>query len=126
MATAILAKRLGMTVLSTTRNPSRADSLKQLGVDHLLIDDGRIAQQARQILPGGVDGALELVGAETLHDTLRAVRVHGVACFTGMLSGQWVVQDFYPIDFIPGGVRLTAYSGGGRWPSCRGSAGVHR
>ena len=31
-----------------------------------------------------------------------------------MLSDEWMVKDFYPIDFIPNGVRLTAYSGGAR------------
>ena len=28
-----------------------------------------------------------------------------------MLSNAWVVDDFYPIDYLPNGVRLTAYSG---------------
>ena len=65
----------------------------------------------RAIVPGGVDAALELVGTPTLPDTLRATRVHGVVCFTGMLSNQWTVPDFYPIDYLPRGVRLTAYSG---------------
>ncbi|HEY5879920.1 MAG TPA: zinc-binding dehydrogenase, partial [Nakamurella sp.] len=27
------------------------------------------------------------------------------------LSNQWTVRDFYPIDYIPAGVRLTAYEG---------------
>ena len=111
MATAVLAKRLGMTVLSTTRNPDRADALRQVGVDHVLVDDGNVADQARAIVPGGVDTALELVGTPTLPDTLRATRVHGVVCFTGMLSNQWTVRDFYPIDYLPRGVRLTAYGG---------------
>ena len=111
MATAVLAKRLGMTVLSTTRNPDRADTLRQVGVDHVLVDDGDVADRARAIVPGGVDTALELVGTPTLPDTLRATRVHGVVCFTGMLSNQWTVRDFYPIDYLPRGVRLTAYGG---------------
>jgi NADPH:quinone reductase len=29
-----------------------------------------------------------------------------------MLSDQWTVPDFYPIDYLPTGVRLTAYGGG--------------
>ena len=111
MATAVLAKRLGMTVLSTTRNPDRADALRHIGVDHVLVDDGNIADQARTIFPDGVDTALELVGTPTLPDTLRATRVHGVVCFTGMLSNQWTVRDFYPIEYLPRGVRLTAYGG---------------
>jgi NADPH:quinone reductase-like Zn-dependent oxidoreductase len=28
-----------------------------------------------------------------------------------MLSNQWTVRDFYPIDYLPTGVRLTAYGG---------------
>jgi NADPH:quinone reductase-like Zn-dependent oxidoreductase len=63
-------------------------------------------------MEGGVDAALELVGTPSLPDTLRATRVHGTVCFTGMLSNQWTVPDFYPIDYIPRGVRLTAYDGG--------------
>ena len=28
-----------------------------------------------------------------------------------MLSNEWIVPDFYPIGYIPTGVRLTAYGG---------------
>ncbi len=111
MTTAVLAKRLGMTVLSTTRNPERTDVLRIVGVDYPLIDDGNVAAQVREQFPGGVDTALELVGTPTLPDTLRATRVHGVVCFTGMLSNEWTVPDFYPIEYLPRGVRLTAYGG---------------
>jgi len=111
MATAILAKQRGMTVLATTRNPAKASALTGAGVDHVLIDDGAVADKARAILPDGVDTALELIGTPTLPDTLRSVRVHGVVCFTGMLSNQWTVPDFYPIDYLPRGVRLSAYGG---------------
>ena len=111
MATAVLAKRRGMTVLSTTRNPDRTGSLRRVGVDHVLVDDGSVAAQARSLFPDGVDAALELIGTPTLPDTLRATRVHGVVCFTGMLSNQWTVRDFYPIEYLPRGVRLTAYGG---------------
>jgi NADPH:quinone reductase-like Zn-dependent oxidoreductase len=111
MAAAVLAKGLGMTVLSTTRNPAKAEALTEIGVDHVLVDDGEIAEQVRAIVPDGVDCGLELVGTPTLPDTLRATRVHGVVCFTGMLSNEWIVKDFYPIEYLPRGVRLTAYAG---------------
>ena len=65
----------------------------------------------RSIIPDGVDAALELIGTPTLPDTLHATRVHGVVCFTGMLSNQWTVERFYPIEYLPRGVRLTAYGG---------------
>ena len=90
----------------------RRVALASIGVDHVLIDDGDLAATVRRIVPGGVDAALELVGTPTLRDTLRATRVHGVVCFTGMLSNQWTVPAFYPIDYIPRGVLLTSYTGG--------------
>jgi NADPH:quinone reductase len=111
MATAVLAKRRSMTVLSTTRNPGKSDALRGVGVDHVVIDDGEVAPRVREILPEGVDRALELVGTPTLPDTLRATRIHGVVCFTGMLSNEWTVHDFYPIEYLPRGVRLAAYGG---------------
>ncbi len=111
MAAAVLAKRRGALVFATTRDPAKAESLRAVGVDHVIVDDGGVAAQVRRILPDGVDAALELVGTPTLPDTLRSTRVHGVVCFTGMLSNQWTVRDFYPIDYLPRGVRLTAYSG---------------
>jgi NADPH2:quinone reductase len=111
MAAAVLAQRRGLAVLATTRNPAKAAALTALGVDHVLVDDGNVAAQVRAVLPEGVDAALELVGTPTLPDTLRSTRVHGVVCFTGMLSNEWLVHDFYPIGYLPRGVRLAAYGG---------------
>jgi len=65
----------------------------------------------RELYPAGVDAALDLVGTPTLPDTLRAVRVHGTACFGGSLSGQWTVRDFSPNEYLPKGVRLAGYFG---------------
>lgn len=111
MAIAVLARQRNMTVLATTRSPDRAAVLDDLGVDHVVLDDGHIADRIREIVPGGVDGAVELVGVNVLRDTLRATRPRGVVCFTGMLSDQWTIDEFYPMDWLPNGVRLTAYSG---------------
>lgn len=111
MAAAVLAKQRGLTVVSTTRSSAKSSRLREIGVDHVIIDDGRIAERVREILPPGVDLALELVGAPTLRDTLQSLKVHGVACFTGMLSNSWVIEGFYPIEYLPRGVRLTAYGG---------------
>src|SRR2546429_2546192 len=51
MATAILAKDSGLTVLATTRQPDRVASLEAIGVDHVIIDDGDVAAQVRAIVP---------------------------------------------------------------------------
>ncbi|TDD61700.1 NADPH:quinone reductase [Kribbella antibiotica] len=111
LATAVLAKRRGLSVVSTTRRLDRTDKLTTLGVDHVVLDTGAVAEQVRKIVPGGVDVALELVGAPTLADTLASVRSQGVACFAGMLSNEWIIPDFYPIGYLPHGVRLSAYGG---------------
>ena len=58
-----------------------------------------------------MNAALELVGTNVLPDTLKATAVHGTVCFTGMLSDNWTIPDFYPIGCLPNGVRLTAYGG---------------
>ncbi|MBM2619920.1 zinc-binding dehydrogenase [Actinoplanes sp. LDG1-06] len=110
-ATAALARDLGATVLATTRQPGRLAELAAHGVDHPILDDGAVAGRVREITGDGVDAALELVGTPTLPDTLAATRVHGTVCFAGMLSNQWTVPDFYPIGYLPSGVRLTSYSG---------------
>ena len=111
LAATALAKDVGATVLATTRRADRARALEDHGVDHALVDTGQIASDVRRIVPHGVDAALELVGTPTLPDTLAATRVHGTVCFTGMLSNEWIVPEFYPIGYLPKGVRLTAYSG---------------
>jgi NADPH:quinone reductase len=110
-ATAALARDLGATVLATTRRPDRLADLTRHGVDHPILDDGAVAARVREIRPDGVDAALELVGTPTLPDTLAATRVHGTVCFAGMLSNKWTVKEFYPISYLPTGVRLTSYSG---------------
>jgi NADPH:quinone reductase-like Zn-dependent oxidoreductase len=108
---ATLGSMRGMTVLSTTRNPRSRELLEAAGAHHVIIDDGEVAARVREIVPNGVDGAVELVGVNVMRDTLRAVRTGGTVCFTGMLSDQWTIPEFYPMDWLPNGVRLTAYSG---------------
>jgi len=111
LVTALLAKERGMRVLSTTRKVDRAEAMRDAGVDEVVVDTGTIAARVRELVPEGVDGALELVGAPTLQDTLQCTRPGGTVCFTGMLSNKWIIEEFYPIAFIPTGVRLTAYGG---------------
>ena len=111
LALATLGSMRGMTVYSTTRNPESRDLLELAGATHVIVDDGHVAAKVREIAPAGIDGAVELVGVNVMRDTLRAVRTGGTVCFTGMLSDQWTIPEFYPMDWLPNGVRLTAYSG---------------
>lgn len=111
LAAAVLAKDRGLTVLATTRREARFDVLRAAGVDHPLVDGGEVAEAVWELVPGGVDAAIELVGTDAMRDTLLATRTGGTVCFTGMLSSVWTVPDWYPMDYIPTGVRLTVYSG---------------
>jgi len=111
MAAAVLAKRIGLRVVSTTRNPASSARLEALGVDDIVVDTGTIAPAVRELVPGGVDAAIDLIGSPTLLDCLAATRVHGVVCMSGMLSNRWTLPDFYPTGDIPSGVRLTGYAG---------------
>jgi NADPH:quinone reductase-like Zn-dependent oxidoreductase len=110
LSAATMAKEIGATVISTTRNAERGDELRAMGVDHPVVDDGHLAEKVRDLVPKGVDAALELVGCTALPDTFGCVRVHGTVCFTGALAGGWSLPDFTPF-MIPSGVRLTSYAG---------------
>jgi NADPH:quinone reductase len=111
LTAAALATRRGVTVLSTTRSETKADALREAGAAHVVIDDGAVAARVRELVPGGVDATLELVGTPTLRDSLEATRIHGVVCSAGYLSNQHIVPDFYPAGFLPNGVRLSGYFG---------------
>jgi NADPH:quinone reductase-like Zn-dependent oxidoreductase len=111
MTSAQLAKRHGLTVMATTRNPEKVDALKNNGVDHVVIDDGTIVDSVRQLFPNGVNRVLELVGTVTLMDSLRCAAPKGVVCMTGMLGNEWMIKEFIPFAVIPVTVRLTVYGG---------------
>lgn len=107
-----LAKNSGLTVLATTRNPKKRALLLNNGADHVLIDDGSIREQVKAIYPAGADKVLELVGTVSLKDSLFSCAPGGIVCMTGMLSEQWSVQDFVPMDYIPATIALTTYDSG--------------
>jgi len=111
LAAAVVAHEMGATVLASTRQSERLSELQKHFVDHPILDNGTIASAVREIVADGVDATLELIGPPTLQDSLQATRIHGTVCSTGIVSHKWVVSDFYPIGYIPRGVRLTAYSG---------------
>jgi NADPH2:quinone reductase len=105
-----LGKYYGLTVISTTRNPAKTSILQNNGADHVLIDDGQISSKVFELYPTGVDKVLELIGTDTLKDSLQCIRPKGIVCMTGILSG-WTFAAFSPMEYIPRMGRLTAYAG---------------
>ncbi len=111
LAAAAIAKNHGAFVASTTRNPERNKLLLESGADQVFIDTGSIAQQVREVCPGGVDKVLELIGTTTLKDSLLCARQGGIVCMTGIVGNKWSFDDFAPMEAIPTAVYLTSYNG---------------
>ena len=112
LAAAAIAKNHGAFVAGTTRRPGRERLLRTSGVDQVFIDNGSIAEQVKEVCPGGVGKVLELVGTTTLLDSLQCARQRGTVCMTGMVGNKWSLDDFSPMDAIPTAVSLTTYDGG--------------
>lgn len=107
LAAAGLARNHGAIVLSTTRQETRSALLLEHGAHEALVDDGRLAGR---IAP--VHKVLELIGTNTLSDSLQCVRPGGVVCMAGMVGDRWSFDQFSPMEVIPSYVHLTTYSGG--------------
>jgi NADPH:quinone reductase-like Zn-dependent oxidoreductase len=112
LAATAIAKNHGAIVASTTRRPDREQLLRSSGTDQVFIDTGAIAEQVKEVFPGGVDKVLELIGTTTLSDSLRCVKQRGIVCMTGMVGNKWSFDDFSPMEVIPTSVCLTTYDGG--------------
>src|ERR1700686_2934795 len=111
LAAAAIAKSHGAFVAATTRNPDREKLLRASGVDQVFIDTGSIAEQVKEVCPGGVDKVLELVGTTTLKDSLRCAKQRGIVCMTGIVGNKWSFDNFAPMEAIPTAVSLTTYAG---------------
>lgn len=98
-----LAKRDGLRVITTTRDKAKVGFLLEQGSDEVLIDDGQLPPQVAHKV-------LELVGTNTLRNSLLCAHPGGTVCLTGILSESWTLQEFTPMEFIPAGVKLTMSS----------------
>jgi NADPH2:quinone reductase len=106
-----LAKSQGLEVISTTRNPAKKQALFDNGADHVVIDDGNVKSQVRELYPEGVNKVIELIGTRTLKDSLKCIAPKGMVCMTGILGNEWTMKDFTPMGDIPSLGRLTVYMG---------------
>ena len=112
LTAAAIAKARGAIVTATSRNVVRQELLRRNGAEHVLIDDGAIADQLRMTRSSPFDKVLELIGVTTLEDSLRCVRGGGIVCMTGIVGDKWTFEHFAPMDTIPTSVCLTSYAGG--------------
>jgi NADPH2:quinone reductase len=112
LAAVAYAKFSKLTVVATTRNPKSVDKLKAMGADHVVIDDGDIHEKVREVIPSGVDNALEVVGAQTVKDTLKSVRPWGQVAVIGLLSGPPILESFNLMGDLPNTIKLSFFSSG--------------
>jgi len=107
-----IAHQMRVDVIVTSRDINKEKTLLANGAFKVLIDTGCIKDELTKIIPNGVDKALELVGINTLPDTLSCTKQGGIVCMAGMLSEQWSFQNFAPMEIIPPAVSLTTYDSG--------------
>jgi NADPH:quinone reductase-like Zn-dependent oxidoreductase len=84
------AKAAGATVISTTSNADKAARLKALGADHVINykDDVEWGRTAKKLTGGrGVDHVVEIGGAGTIEQSMRASRIGGHISLIGVLAG---------------------------------------
>ena len=111
LAAAAFAKGHGALVAGTTRKNGREELLMGSGCDHVIIDNGSVAEEVKEIWPEGADKVLELVGTASLLDSLACVKRGGICCMTGMVGNSWKIEDFEVMGAIPTAVCLTTYQG---------------
>ncbi|KAK0625147.1 hypothetical protein B0T17DRAFT_492887 [Bombardia bombarda] len=91
------AKAAGATVIATTSSAEKGEMLKRLGADHVINyrEDGNWGETARKLTPGGqgVDYVLELGGAETVPQSIKAIKFEGIMSTIGLLGGEMPKQS---------------------------------
>jgi len=104
-----IAKSIGVTVISTTRNKNKVEFLKQHGADFVLLDNETLSEQLFSIFPKGINKVLELVGTVTLKNSLKLLSEQGILCMTGILGGEWVLNNFEPMIDVTSGTYFTQF-----------------
>lgn len=100
LAALSIAKALGVRVIITSRSAAKLERAQALGAQHGL-DTSRAAEWApavRALTAGrGADHVVEVGGAETIAQSVRALRLGGTVSVIGVLSGAQPEFDLRPI-----------------------------
>lgn len=104
-----LAKSVGAIVISTTRNVNKVQFLKDNGADFVLVDDESLSEQVFTNFPKGINKILELVGTATIKSSLKLLSYQGILCMTGILGGEWVLENFEPMGDIRSGTYFSQF-----------------
>jgi NADPH:quinone reductase-like Zn-dependent oxidoreductase len=85
------AKAAGARVIATTSSPEKAELLKKYGADHVINykETANWGEEAKKLTPGGrgVEHVVEVGGASTIGQSLKAVCIDGVISIIGFIGG---------------------------------------
>jgi len=84
------AKAAGATVIATSSSEAKLDRLRSLGADHVINyrDDAEWGKTARKLTNGrGVDLVVEVGGAGTIKQSIRASKLGGTIALIGVVAG---------------------------------------
>ena len=110
MVAADFANQRGLKVISTTRDHKKFSRLKNFGAEHVIVDQGNISSDIRNLVPNGIDKMFDLIGTRVLVDSFGCIRKGGVLCMAGLLGGEWVIDEFAPSAIIPSTTKFTYFS----------------
>ena len=83
-----------------------------MGADLIIIDNGNIESAIKESEFNVVDKAIELVGANTIKDTMASLRRWGEAVFIGFLGGKPEVEKFHFMNDLPNTIKLSFFGSG--------------
>jgi len=109
------AKLAGARVIATSSTPERLQRLRELGADEVINyrEEPEWGRRARALTGGrGVDHVVEVGGAGTLAQSIRAVRVGGTLSLIGVLGG--AKPDFNLAHVVMQNIRLQGVTVGSR------------
>jgi NADPH2:quinone reductase len=98
-----LAKLRGATVITTVGSGDKADIVRGLGADHVILyRDVDFRDEVMRITGGrGVDVVYDAVGKDTIHRSVRSLRRRGLCVNYGGASG--LVQSVEPLELAEAG-----------------------
>jgi len=111
----LFAKMQGAEVFATSSSAEKLERVKAMGADHLINykDTPEWAKAAREIAGGrGLDHVVEVGGAGTLEQSIRAIRPSGTISLIGVLSGGKGELNLGPV--VTQNVRLQGITVGSR------------
>ncbi len=104
-----IAAQAGARVIAATRNRERFVTLQALGAEQVELEGPELSRRIRELISGGCDAVLDLVGNSTLLDSLAMVRRGGHVCLAGFLGGLAPLSSFNPLLQMPSGVQFSFF-----------------